>query len=330
MTNLIFIDWQAVRSQDLKLLPKSRNSNKCPNGTPAIFSKDSIPLEPWNTFLRKYAMGVSKRTIAEYGRDLNKFASHLESRGIPLLEVDESVLIEYRNHRLDSGLSDRSWQREVIILRKFFEYLVITNFIERVPWVQLGKYSVLQPRGFNYGFEVRFLNREQWLFYHAVGLGGETIDGRTDYSRKLLSPQRDQLGATVALNSGMRLQEWSNLLIPELREFRNGFEIDLEATSKYRKFRTVYLPPSTRVSIENFLAMERKRIVRNAQPSLRRHVDKLAVVLEINEPSQRISYKIGDLVFNSLIRNIPAEHRKMALHDLECVDPGLQLAGVDQ
>lgn len=314
MTKLIFIDWQSVAPKDLELLPKSRNSNLYANNTPVIFSEDSIPLEPWNTFLRKYSPGVSKKTISEYGRDLNKFASFLESHNTSLIGVDESTLIEYRSYRLNTGLSDRSWQREALILRKFFEYLVDTHFIERVPWVQLGRHSVLHPRGYKYGFEVRFLNREQWRFYLHVGLGGETPNGEIDYSRKLLSPQRDQLGATVALNSGMRLQEWSNLLIPELHLFENGYEVDLEAVAKYRKFRTVYLPPSTKVSIENFLTMERKRIIRNAQPSLQKNIDSLAVVLKISESSQRIKYKIGDSVFDSLLRTVPVEHRRIMVN----------------
>lgn len=310
MTHLAFIDWTAVTPEDEQLLPNRNNSHLCSNGLPVIFSSSMTPLEPWNTFLRKYAAGVSERTIREYGRDLNYFANYVEKNNLSIFNISDADLVSFRTSRLKTGLSSRSWQRETVIIRKFFEYLMSTNAIERLPWVRLGRYSVIHPRIDNYGLEVRFLNRSQWQYFLRVGLAGETEEGRTDFQRRLTSPQRDMLGATVALNTGMRLQEWSSLILAELRPFNEGYEVDLEASAKFSKFRTVYFPPSTRYAVENYIAMERQKVVRIAQNYLNRHLDMLAIVRDIDLPNQRIRYEYEGNEFNSLIRNIPVSHRE--------------------
>src|SRR5699024_6981735 len=111
-----------------------------------------------------------------------------------------------------------------------------------------------------------------------IGLGGQLSDGSMDMAFRGRSVQRDITAVELALTTGMRLQEWRTILLPELIQTDGGgASVVLESTTKGQRRRTVYIPQKTMVDVGLYLNGERERVVRNAQKCLSQHVEDLAI-----------------------------------------------------
>ncbi|KAB2344142.1 hypothetical protein [Actinomadura rudentiformis] len=90
----------------------------------------------------------------------------------------------------------------------------------------------------------------------------------------------------LALLTGMWLQEWSTLLLPELGEGirRPGepVDFDLEACAKYGLRRSVYVPPASLAMIDTYLMLERQDVAEASARSLARRRNDLFVVTKVN------------------------------------------------
>lgn len=237
-----------------------------PSGCPIIMDENFWPIQPWNDFLRRYARNVSLNSAKAYGRDLFKLAKYLESKSLTWDTVTNDDLLNYRNNRLGHGLSQRSWQRETVVLRAFFNFLVDEKLLDDTPRYSIGRYSVVSPRPVTYDMDVRALTHEQWTRFKNIGLGGQLPDGTIDFSFRGRSTQRDTTAVELAITTGMRLQEWRTVLVPEIAPANGGgASLVLEATAKGQRRRTVYIPQKTLDDIDLYVSIERRRTVRQAQ-----------------------------------------------------------------
>lgn len=281
-----------------------------PSGCPIIMDENFWPIQPWNDFLRRYARNVSLNSAKAYGRDLFKLAKYLESKSLTWDTVTNDDLLNYRNNRLGHGLSQRSWQRETVVLRAFFNFLVDEKLLDDTPWYSIGRYSVVSPRPVTYDMDVRALTHEQWTRFKNIGLGGQLPDGTIDFSFRGRSTQRDTTAVELAITTGMRLQEWRTVLVPEIAPANGGgASLVLEATAKGQRRRTVYIPQKTLDDIDLYVSIERRRTVRQAQSWLSQHRSELAVVQRIDESIGKITYTYQDRIFRKQYLQIPVTHR---------------------
>lgn len=92
--------------------------------------------------------------------------------------------------------------------------------------------------------------------------------------------------------TGMRIQEWSTLLLPELGLAGGSrpavADVDLGACAKYGRPRSVYVPRDTMELLDPYLLLERPGIVATAQRTLRRQVRDLFVLQRIDADGTRV------------------------------------------
>lgn len=77
--------------------------------------------------------GLSANTLDGYGKDVDHLMEYLESRGLSLTEVDESVLHEFLCTLRDIGLQPRSQARLIAGMRSFFKFLRMEGYLENDP-----------------------------------------------------------------------------------------------------------------------------------------------------------------------------------------------------
>lgn len=279
---------------------------------PVILDAHFWPLQPWNDFLRRYSQNIAPNTAKAYGRDLFSFAKYLDQRGLHFTSITNDDFVNYRNFRFDNGLNDRSWQREVVVLRAFFDYLIHNNYLNKVPWHQVGRHSVLNPRNKNFDLSVRALTKQQWMTFKKVGLSGETLSGELDESFLGRHPLRDACAAELAITTGMRLQEWRSLLTLDFKRLTSGGQsITLEATTKGARRRTIYVPQSTWAEIDFYRRTERDTTIQKAQQWLRKNLETMAVVSSYESSSGVIAYRLHGKKQQFKTRDIPLAHRRL-------------------
>jgi site-specific recombinase XerD len=112
------------------------------------------------------------------------------------------------------------------------------------------------------------------LFLRDVGFGGLTPDASLDPGFRGGFTHRNRAALELALLTGLRKQEWSTVLLPELGVDTSGSctaeEFELEACAKFGRRRTAYVHRDAREMIDTYLLLERPEMVENAQAKLKR------------------------------------------------------------
>jgi hypothetical protein len=97
---------------------------------------------------------------------------------------------------------------------------------------------------------------EQYLYFRDVGMGGHLPSGGVDAAFRGWNPHRGRAGLELALLTGMRLQEWSTVLLPELgleaAGRRGPVEFELQACAKYEMQRRVYVPAAALAMVDTY------------------------------------------------------------------------------
>lgn len=315
---LHFADHSLINSSPWAAPGDTPFTHKVPAGCPIILNERFWPAQPWTEFLRRYARNISINSAKAYGHDLFKLAQYLEKNTLTWETVTNDDLIDYRNQRLSQGLSERSWQRETVVLRAFFNFLVEEGLLNETPWRQIGRYSVIKPRPLTFEMDVRALTHEQWTRFKNIGLGGQLPDGSIDTSFRGRSTQRDTTAVEVAITTGMRVQEWRTLMLPELMPANGGgASVVLEATTKGQRRRTIYIPQKTLDDIDLYIRVERRRTIRKAQAWLSRHLPSLAVVDRIDDTIGKVTYTYQGTTYRKQYFQIPVHHRAVLVEQLD-------------
>ncbi|MBI2488047.1 MAG: site-specific tyrosine recombinase XerD [Deltaproteobacteria bacterium] len=78
--------------------------------------------------------GLSKNTLESYGRDVLKFVSYLEGKGIANLDnVDYKHILDFLSSLKEQGLNIRSIARILVSIKQFYKFLLIEKIIEKDP-----------------------------------------------------------------------------------------------------------------------------------------------------------------------------------------------------
>ncbi len=78
--------------------------------------------------------GLSQNTIESYGRDVLKFVSYLEGKGIANIhQVDYKEILAFLSYLKEQGLNIRSTARILVSVKQFYKFLLKEKIIEKDP-----------------------------------------------------------------------------------------------------------------------------------------------------------------------------------------------------
>ncbi len=171
---------------------------------------------------------------------------------------------------------------------------------------------------------IRHLTLEQYLFWRDVGFGGLAPDARLDSGFRGRNAHRNRAAAELALLTGMRLQEWSTVLLPELGMVPGGesphrpgepVEFGLRRCAKYGSPRTVYVPSDALAMVDRYVLLERTETVRAAQPTLKRRRDELFVITPTDGRPGKVRGVLDGATVTRTVADLPPELRRITVVD---------------
>ncbi|MFE0577562.1 site-specific integrase [Streptomyces sp. NPDC058874] len=183
-------------------------------------------MEPLSTWFRKIALGgLDAKTMRSYAYTVLMLLNFLAARGLDLRSATESDIQEFRQWRREDAeetVGEATWDRDSAAISGLYDFLLQDGFVEVRPWRATGRRAVLRS-GTNRDLRVRHMEMEQYLYCRDVGFGGLAPDAQLDETFRGWRPHRNRAACELALMTGMRIQEWATLLLPEL-----GLETGLE------------------------------------------------------------------------------------------------------
>ncbi|GAQ54902.1 tyrosine-type recombinase/integrase [Streptomyces acidiscabies] len=278
------------------------------DGTAIVLDSAMQPVEPVSSWLRAVARDCKPKTSRAYAYIALRLMDFLAARGLGLLTAAETDLTEYRQWRRedqDKPISGATWDKEAAAINSFYRWAVACGHLRTRPWRSAGGRRDSFRSGVERDMRVRHMTLEQYLYFRDVGLGGHTPDGEVDFSFRGWSPQRNRAGVELALLTGMRLQEWSTVLLPELgtgvRRPGEPADFGLSACAKFGRPRTVHVPAAVLSQVDTYMHLEREHIVRSAQPVLKARCQELFVVSRIQHDAGKLH---GRLDGRKVVRHI--------------------------
>jgi integrase len=286
-----------VRAVDAAAVVDMLENRAIPAGMPVFLDESSLlPVEPLCSWFRHLAYDdKDAKTMREYAYIVRRFVDFLHSRGQHLLDATESDMQAYRMTRTqtqDKPVGDATWAKEAVLLNQLFGWLVDNGHLCRRPLRMIRKgCNPLSPR-LRRGMDIRHLTLAQYRYFRDVGLGGQHPIPEARNVFRGRAPLRNRAAADLALSTGMRPEEWSTVLLPELhvgvRRPGESVEFAVQACAKYGTYREVYVPPAALDALDEFLLIERPDIVAASAKSLARRRRELLVVDHIDEETGKL------------------------------------------
>lgn len=293
---------------------------RLPRGTPVLLDDTMRPVEPLTSWFR--AMGLAGRdakTMRAYAYTALMLFNFLAARGRDLASASEADLLEFRLWRREQAevtVGQAAWDRDAAAVGQLYDFLVQSSHILGRPWRPAGRSSSLGS-GVSRDLRVRHMELEQYLFCRDVGFGGLRPDASLDGAFRGWWPHRNRAACELALMTGMRLQEWSTLLLPELGLTAGPkpatVDVDLAACAKYRRPRSAYVPLGAMALLDPYLLLERPRIVAGVQRALRRRSRELFVIQRLEADGARARGVLDGCMVTRVIKEMDPELRRIAV-----------------
>lgn len=294
------------------------------NGMPILLDRGMRPVEPVSSWFRHLAlMDRSAKTMRKYAYVALRLSEFLAQAGTDVVSATETDLLEYRALRTreqPEPVTKTTWEAEATAINRLYAWLVAEGYLLARPWRSDGGRDSLR-NGVTRDLRVRHMTLEQYRYFRDVGLAGQLPDGTVDRSFRGRFPHRSRAGVELGLLTGMRLGEWSTLLLPELGLGldtgwpRDGVEIQLEACAKFGRPRTVYAPRSALELVRTYALLERRHIVTAAQPTLAKRRSELFVVDAHQDGRGQLRGVLDGRRVTRSIRHMPPELRQVTVMD---------------
>ncbi|MFI7681006.1 tyrosine-type recombinase/integrase [Actinophytocola sp. NPDC049390] len=296
------------------------------DGTPILLEREMCPVEPVSSWFRHLAlMGRSAKTMRKYAYVALRLSEFLAQAGTDVVSATETDLLEYRALRTreqPEPVAKTTWEAEATAINRLYAWLVAEGYLLARPWRSDGGRDSLR-NGVTQDLRVRHMTLDQYRYFRDVGLAGQLPDGAVDRSFRGRFPHRSRAGVELGLLTGMRLGEWSTLLLPELGfdvspaagRLRDGVEIQLEACAKFGRPRMVYAPRSALELVRTYMLLERRHIVTAAQATLARRRSELFVVDADQDGRGQLRGVLDGRRVTRSIRHMPPELRKVTVMD---------------
>ncbi|UQU67469.1 site-specific integrase [Couchioplanes caeruleus] len=272
-----------------------------PDGMPVLLDASMQPVEPASGWFRALAYdGKDAKTLRAYAYIVRRLITFLNGRGADLISATESDLVAYRRSRTelqDKPIDEVTWDREATVINALYGHLLDRRLVRRRPFRLTRRGSQREAAnslqtGKRREMKVRHMTVEQYLYFRDVGLGGQHPDGEVSQSFRGLVPHRGRAGLELALLTGMRLQEWSTVLLPELQQGQGPgepVEFELQKCAKFGLRRDAYVPVAALEMVAHYLLLEREEFAATSAESLARRRADLFVVNEIDAEQRRLS-----------------------------------------
>jgi site-specific recombinase XerD len=268
-----------------------------PAGTPVVLDETTmLPVEPLCSWFRHLVYEEKDaKTLREYAYIVRRFVHFLESRGRDLLDATESDFQAYRLLRTqvqDKPVGDATWGKEAQLLNQLYRWLVEHGHLRHRPLRMTPKgRNPLAPR-LQRGMDIRHMTLAQYRYFRDVGLGGQLPDSQASDGFRGRAPLRNRAAADLALATGMRPEEWSTVLLPELsvgrRRSGESVEFPVQACAKYGKYREIYVPNGALDAVDNFLLLERPELVAASAKPLARRRRELFLVDDVDHEAGKL------------------------------------------
>ena len=268
-----------------------------PAGMPVFLGEDSmLPVEPLCSWFRHLAYeDKSVKTLREYAYIVRRFVHFLRSRGRELLSATESDLKAYQALRTefqDKPVGDAAWGKEAQLINQLYRWLVEYGHLRHRPLRMIRKgRNPMAPR-MRRGMDIRHMTLAQYRYFRDVGLSGQLPDSRANPDFRGQAPLRNRAAADLALSTGMRPQEWSTVLLPELgigqRTAGEAAVFPVQACAKYGKYRQIFVPSGALDTMETFLLVERPELAAASAKTLSRRHRELFVVSEVDHETGKL------------------------------------------
>ncbi|MFJ8948219.1 site-specific integrase [Streptomyces sp. NPDC102395] len=266
-----------------------------PSGTPILLDEAMRPVEPVSSWFRSLALErKDAKTMRSYAYSVLMLLHFLLARETDLQSVTETDLREFclwRQDEAEEVVGDAAWDRDWAAIESLYRYLIRIGVVARQPWRATPQRSNVASR-IRPDLRVRHMELDQYLYLRDVGFGGLAPDAGLDASFRGWRPHRNRAACELALMAGMRIQEWSTLLLPELGLVygqRPAFaDVELKACAKFGRPRSVYVAPDPMELLDPYLLLERPEIVAKAQRSLRRRHRELFVIQRLEADGARV------------------------------------------
>lgn len=268
-----------------------------PAGMPVFLDGRTMrPVEPLCSWFRHLAYDdKDAKTLREYAYIVRRFVGFLVARDRGLLEATESDFVAYRNWR--TQLQERPvglamWAKEAQLLNQLYRWLVEQGYLSHRPLriTNRGR-NPLGPR-LQQGMDIRHMTLAQYRYFRDVGLSGQLPGSQASTVFRGRAPLRNRAAADLALSTGMRPEEWSTVLLPELglerRRPGESTVFVVQSCAKYGKRREIYVPAGALDAVETFVLLERPQIVEASVKTLASKRRDLFVV-------DRIDHEAGTL-----------------------------------
>ena len=282
------LDGQVVAAGEIIELLEFR---AIPAGTPVFLDEHTMrPIEPLCSWFRQLAYeDKDAKTLREYAYIARRFVHFLHSRDRGLLTATESDFSAYRALRTqlqDRPVGDATWGKEAQLLNQLYRWLVEHGHLRHRPLRLTGKgRNPLVPR-LRRGMDIRHMTLAQYRYFRDVGLAGQLPNSQANDRFRGRAPLRSRAAADLALCTGMRPEEWSTVLLPELgiehHPRQRSASFPVQACAKYGKYREIYVPSGAMDAVEDFLQLERPDLVVASAKSLARQRRELFVVDRID------------------------------------------------
>jgi site-specific recombinase XerD len=233
------------------------------DGTP-LFMHGLVPADFWFSFGLHLARTHRGSTLNDYARIAYTFARFLESRTTTISQVVEADILEYRTRRTEiDDISDVSWKKDETVVQAVFDFAIHEGQRFDYPWMVEARRSALRQPVTSSPI-TRGLSEAEWGQFKQIGLLGRDLNGAPNPRFKTVWVMRNVAGAELALSTGLRVQEFSTLLLPEVTATTTpsgGAHLTLKSIAKRRRERTIVVPSGVLAHVQAYIRTDRAALV---------------------------------------------------------------------
>ncbi len=297
-----------------------------PERMPFLLDQDGSYVEDANKWLRwlPSTRAKSDDTWNARATDAMTWIRFLKSRGKTLWEATQDDVAAYYSVRRRGAqrIAASTWDRGISSLDSLYSWGVAQGLVAKAPfdYVYLmrlaGDHSVAVAHNTSKESagepDVKFLSIAQYQDFRSVGLMGTLPDGRPDPRFRGRMVHRNVTYADMLVTSGMRVQESTVTLLPELRAAlaaggRNRLQLPAAICKGGKRSREIPLTPRVARQLADYVDIERSGAVARAQAAGRYDRTALRVVADAKR-SRGIDRTTGERISWS---SAPSEQRRL-------------------
>jgi hypothetical protein len=239
------------------------------HGQRFLLGPEGFPDVRVNAFLASPRMrSLAGNTQRDYAYSLALWLNFLVALGCPWWEAGEDEAEEFQFWRLTDPENDQrvgasAYSKDLAACKKFYKWAA-----GRYPTVADPFAGVEFPVARKMA-DVKWLDPAAIVRWRDLGVRGRGLDGRRDRSWRGRNEQRDAAFVDGLYGTGLRLAEWSSVVLPELPRLAPGREYYTcalaDACAKGGFGHSFWMPRSVLVAVCAYIEGARARAVREAQ-----------------------------------------------------------------